>query len=76
MCEIIEMLRGCVPVDRQLLKDLDISYNADYVSSEDVDRIMNPLINCYLKACEMQFKAEDLNTYLKTIKWLIYVEGI
>ncbi len=64
LCEIIEMLRGCIPVDRQLLKDLDISYNADYVSSEDVDRIMNPLINCYLKACETKFKAEYLNTYL------------
>lgn len=64
LCEIIEMLRGCVPVDRQLLKDLDITYNDDYVSSEDVDRIMNPLINCYLKACDTQFKAENLNTYL------------
>ncbi len=64
LCEIIEMLRDCTQVDRQLLKDLDISYNADYVSSEDVDRIMKPLINCYLKACDTQFKAENLNTYL------------
>lgn len=66
LCEIIEMLRGRIDVDKELFKSLDISYNSDYVSGEDVDRILKPLIHNYCKAYEVQTRANNLNTYLTT----------
>ncbi len=66
LCEIIEMLRGRIEVDAELLKSLDLSYNADYVSSEDIERIVNPLIYNFSKAIETYYKSNNLNTYLTT----------
>ena len=64
LCLVIEMLQRRIRTNRELLKSLDISYNADFVSSEDVDRIIKPLITLYLRSIEIQRKAENLNTYL------------
>jgi len=66
LCSIIDMLRGAIKTDRELLKSLDISYNADYVSREDVERIVKPLIYNFSKAIETYYKANNLNTYLTT----------
>jgi len=64
LCFVIEMLQRRIRTNRELLKSLDISYNADFVSSEDVDRIIKPLITLYLRSMDVQSKAENLNTYL------------
>ena len=66
LCEVVEMLRGRIDVDKELFKSLDISYNSDYVSGEDVDRIVIPLIYNFSKAIETYYKANNLNTYLTT----------
>lgn len=64
ICTIISMLAGRRLVDKDLMEELDITYNEKEVLLSDIDRLLVPLVRNYVLALATKFNAEQMNTYL------------
>lgn len=64
ICNIISMIAGRRMLDKELMKELDITINEKEILLSDIDRLLVPLKHNYSLALATKCKAEQMNTYL------------
>lgn len=65
ICNIISMIAGRRLLDKNLMKELDITINEKEVLISDINRLLVPLKCNYILALDVKNTAEQMDTYLK-----------